>query len=186
MTGGGRTDLAVLEAFRLPGPARHSGSPFAARHGFVLIGTLVLAVFIGDAQAGPGTPSIPATILKWTPLLPTGFALNIAMSVLAMAIGTVLGMALGLGLISLARPARAMSWLVTQFFRNAPWLVLLFYCVLRIGGVIVPLPGWAFAREVADEIYFTDRGVVVEHGPPAEFFTKCRDERTRRFLSQIL
>jgi polar amino acid transport system ATP-binding protein len=43
-----------------------------------------------------------------------------------------------------------------------------------------------FAREVADRIYFTDRGVVVEHGPPAEFFTECRDERTRRFLSQIL
>ena len=43
-----------------------------------------------------------------------------------------------------------------------------------------------FAREVADEIYFTGRGVVVEHGPPAEFFTNCRDERTRRFLSQIL
>ncbi len=41
-----------------------------------------------------------------------------------------------------------------------------------------------FAREVADEIYFTDRGVVVEHGPPADFFTNCRDERTRRFLSQ--
>ncbi len=43
-----------------------------------------------------------------------------------------------------------------------------------------------FAREVADEVYFTDRGVVVEHGPPADFFTNCRDERTRRFLSQIL
>lgn len=43
-----------------------------------------------------------------------------------------------------------------------------------------------FAREVADQIYFTDRGVVVEHGPPEEFFTQCRDERARRFLSQIL
>jgi len=43
-----------------------------------------------------------------------------------------------------------------------------------------------FAREVADQIYFTDRGVVVEHGPPAEFFTQCRDDRTRQFLSQIL
>src|SRR5262249_25237585 len=44
----------------------------------------------------------------------------------------------------------------------------------------------SFAREVADQIYFTDRGVVIEHGPPVEFFTQCRDERTRQFLSQIL
>ena len=44
----------------------------------------------------------------------------------------------------------------------------------------------SFAREVADQIYFIDRGVVVEHARPAEFFTQCRDERTRRFLSQIL
>jgi len=43
-----------------------------------------------------------------------------------------------------------------------------------------------FAREIADEIYFTDRGIVVEHGPPAEFFAHSRDPRTRQFLSQIL
>ncbi len=43
-----------------------------------------------------------------------------------------------------------------------------------------------FAREVADHIYFTDRGVIVEHGPPATFFTESSDPRTREFLSQIL
>jgi polar amino acid transport system ATP-binding protein len=43
-----------------------------------------------------------------------------------------------------------------------------------------------FAREIADHIYFTDRGVIVEHGPPKEFFANPRDERTRAFLSQIL
>ncbi|GMG83802.1 amino acid ABC transporter ATP-binding protein [Paralimibaculum aggregatum] len=43
-----------------------------------------------------------------------------------------------------------------------------------------------FAREVADHIYFTDRGVIVEHGPPETFFTEARDPRTREFLSQIL
>ena len=43
-----------------------------------------------------------------------------------------------------------------------------------------------FAREIGDEIYFTDRGVIVEHGPPATFFTEARDPRTRAFLSQIL
>ena len=43
-----------------------------------------------------------------------------------------------------------------------------------------------FAREVADHMYFTDNGVIVEHGPPKEFFANPRDERTRAFLSQIL
>ena len=43
-----------------------------------------------------------------------------------------------------------------------------------------------FAREVADHIYFTDRGVIVEHGPPATFFDSASDPRTREFLSQIL
>lgn len=43
-----------------------------------------------------------------------------------------------------------------------------------------------FAREVADHVYFTDRGVIVEHAPPNELFTKAHDPRTREFLDQIL
>ena len=43
-----------------------------------------------------------------------------------------------------------------------------------------------FAREVADHIYFTDGGVIVEHGPPKTFFNKAKDPRTKEFLSQIL
>ena len=43
-----------------------------------------------------------------------------------------------------------------------------------------------FAREVGDHMYFTDRGVIVEHAPPAEFFANPREARTREFLSQIL
>ncbi len=43
-----------------------------------------------------------------------------------------------------------------------------------------------FAREVADHIYFTDRGVIVEHGPPDTFFDSAQDPRTKEFLSQIL
>ncbi len=43
-----------------------------------------------------------------------------------------------------------------------------------------------FAREIADHIYFTDRGVIVEHGPPDTFFDNASDPRTREFLSQIL
>ena len=43
-----------------------------------------------------------------------------------------------------------------------------------------------FAKELADHIYFTDNGVIVEHGPPNEFFNKAKDPRTKEFLSQIL
>jgi polar amino acid transport system permease protein len=149
-TTGNSSHLPVLKPFRLPATAHDFPlSPFTARHGMLLLVALMLSIGIGEAQAGPGTPSILATIFKWTPLLAQGFALNIAMSFLAMAIGTLLGLALGLGLIAVTRPVRAISWLITQFFRNAPWLVLLFYCILlmpfevRIDGVIVPLPGWA-------------------------------------------
>ncbi|MDX2314503.1 MAG: amino acid ABC transporter ATP-binding protein [Gammaproteobacteria bacterium] len=43
-----------------------------------------------------------------------------------------------------------------------------------------------FARELADHIYFTDRGIIVEHGPPKTFFDDAKDPRTKEFLSQIL
>jgi polar amino acid transport system ATP-binding protein len=43
-----------------------------------------------------------------------------------------------------------------------------------------------FAREVADQVYFTDKGVLVESGSPKEFFANPRDPRTRQFLDQIL
>jgi polar amino acid transport system ATP-binding protein len=43
-----------------------------------------------------------------------------------------------------------------------------------------------FAREIADHIYFTDHGIIVEHGPPESFFTEAKDPRTKEFLSQIL
>jgi len=43
-----------------------------------------------------------------------------------------------------------------------------------------------FAREIADHIYFTDHGVIVEHGPPKTFFAKAKDPRTKEFLDQIL
>ena len=43
-----------------------------------------------------------------------------------------------------------------------------------------------FARELADTVYFTDGGMIVESGPPAELFDRPQIERTRSFLSQIL
>ena len=38
---------------------------------------------------------------------------------------------------------------------------------------------------MADHVYFTDHGVIAEHGPPATFFAESSDPRTRKFLVQI-
>jgi polar amino acid transport system ATP-binding protein len=43
-----------------------------------------------------------------------------------------------------------------------------------------------FAEEVADEVFFTDRGVIVEHGPPRALFHSPRDSRLKSFLEKIL
>lgn len=43
-----------------------------------------------------------------------------------------------------------------------------------------------FARAVADEIIFMDEGLIVEHTTPHELFNNPKEERTKRFLSQIL
>jgi len=98
--------------------------------------------------AEPERLSIVGALIKWAPLLLKGFLFNLAISGLAMVLGTVFGVILGLGQISPLRPvARAAAW-TTQFFRNAPWLVLLFFCMyllpfeFTVGGLVIPFPGW--------------------------------------------
>ena len=43
-----------------------------------------------------------------------------------------------------------------------------------------------FARQVADRVIFMAGGAIVEEGPPQEFFSNPRHERTRKFLGEIL
>ena len=43
-----------------------------------------------------------------------------------------------------------------------------------------------FAYRVAKRVVMFDDGVIIESGPPAEIFTSAREERTRRFLNQLL
>lgn len=127
---------------------------------FVVASALVVFVLLaGEAYAqvrSTGTgKGILETIWRWTPLVlfgPSGefggFVLNIAVSFLAMTIGTASGLVLGLGQISLFPAVRKVSWGITQFFRNAPWLVLLFFVMLltpfkfTVFGITIPLPAW--------------------------------------------
>ena len=84
-------------------------------------------------------------------LIWSGFFFNVLISVLAMAIGTVVGAALGLAQISLNPVVRRLAWFTTQLFRNSPWLVILFIVLLafpfeiRIGNLIIPVPDWVKA-----------------------------------------
>lgn len=118
------------------------------RWGVALTVLVLLAAGVAEAQSAPGQESVLAAIWKWMPLVGQGFLLNILISVIAMACGTLLGVPLGLAQISLLPPVRAGSWFLTQFFRNAPWLVLLFYCIfmlpyrVTIAGEVIEIPNW--------------------------------------------
>jgi polar amino acid transport system permease protein len=154
-TGGG-TDLPVLLPLRgsVGGYGlfqRHDGRLFVdlkARHGLLLV--LLFVFWFGTAEAavqGGVTWAIGA-LFEWIPFILKGFVLNIVISVFAMAIGTVAGAALGLMQVSLLLPVRTGSWIVTQFFRNSPWLVLLFAIMLLfpfeidLGFAVIPIPDW--------------------------------------------
>lgn len=43
-----------------------------------------------------------------------------------------------------------------------------------------------FAREVASNVIFMDRGVIIEQGPPAELLNRPQKERTKQFLSRYI
>jgi ABC-type polar amino acid transport system ATPase subunit len=42
-----------------------------------------------------------------------------------------------------------------------------------------------FAQHVATSILMMDEGRIIEEGPPAEFFSAPKQERTRRFLALV-
>jgi polar amino acid transport system permease protein len=145
--------LAVMLPVRL-----RSSSPFfdrsgggvvvTARFGVVLLAVFVASLAIAQVQSAPEQASVPELLMKWTPLLLKGFVFNLLISFFAMLIGTTAGVVLGFARISLHGPVRGTSWMVVQFFRNAPWLVLLFFVMfllpfeIHVGGNTVPLPDW--------------------------------------------
>jgi polar amino acid transport system permease protein len=101
----------------------------------------------GSAQAA-SDGGIISPLIAWSPIIFQGFVFNILVSVLSMALGTAAGAVLGLGQISTIPAVRGPSRFATQFFRNAPWLVLLFYCIflipfeIRTFGLSIPFPAW--------------------------------------------
>ena len=153
------TDLPVLlpaaaHLAREAAAARRSGT-FTLRlspaHGAVLFALFAIGCGVAQAQAGAGQPSVLATLWKWLPVLLGGFVFNLAISAMAMSTGTLAGLALGYGQIAQVKVVRKAAEYITHFFRNAPWLVLLFYCMfllpfqVRVFGMTIAIPDWVKA-----------------------------------------
>ncbi len=140
-------------------------------HGLAALACSLLVAGPVWAAGGQALLSPFQVIVKWAPLLLTGFAFNIAISVVAMLLGTVAGAGLGLALLADRPNLRRCAWLVTQFFRNVPWLVLLFFVMflvpfqVSVFGLRIPLPDWVkatvgFALPVMANVAEVVRGAV--------------------------
>jgi len=114
---------------------------------------LAFAASIGVAQAQSGTAKVSFWVAfpQWLPFIMEGFVLNLLISFFAMLIGTSMGLVLGLAHVSVHAPLRKFAWFATQFFRNSPWLVLLFCFMLllpyrvKMGGNEYDIPAWTKA-----------------------------------------
>ncbi len=152
-----KTDLAVMYSFKSRyaapndplGFSRYLASlPPALVFGIVLIPLLYYPVQALAQSTSMKDPPF-AVLMRWLPLLITkGFALNILISFLTMALGTMLGVFLGLGQIAPSRIVRALSRFVTRTFQNSPWLVVIFVVMLSIPnkfslfGESINFPDW--------------------------------------------
>ncbi len=133
----------------LAGARKRVGTALNAGLAGVLLSILVVCVLVLAVAILHGTDAtVLAKLAKWTPFLAQGFLLNVVMSLIAISAGTLGGIFLGMGQIA---PFGWISWpskVLTQIFRNAPWLVLLFYCIfllpyqVRIAGQTFVVANW--------------------------------------------
>ncbi|MEK0165519.1 amino acid ABC transporter permease [Phaeobacter sp. A36a-5a] len=153
ITGPAGTDLPVLKPYVLSGGTYDE--MFLVRWlasippQFILLMLLAWPTLALAQTASHGMGDAFAALWRWIPFLTfQGFVFNVVISVFSMLIGTFAGAALGLGQISQNNWLRRLSWGVTQLFRNAPWLVILFIVLLafpfeiEIFGLVIPVPAW--------------------------------------------
>ncbi len=185
-SGAKRTDLPVLlpvaeKARRAALIERREGTyrlNMQPRHAVWVVALFAVAGGTAQAATPAGLIGPMEAIFKWMGFILwgpegafTGFSLNLIISFFAMVLGTVAGAALGLMQVSLLLPVRQGSWIATQFFRNSPWLVLLFTIMLLfpfeidLGFTVIPVPDWmkaviGFSLPVMANISEIVRGAV--------------------------
>ncbi len=150
------TDLAVLKPYSYNRAGQVHDLQFSrwmaafSPRSLIVIG-LLFCLWPGFvmAQSNYSMSQAMDALWRWLPFIVSkGFMLNLIVSVLTMLIGTIAGVLLGLGQISPMRSVERVSKLITQLFRNSPWLVLLFIVMLalpfeiQIGDQIFQIPDW--------------------------------------------
>lgn len=111
-----------------------------------------------------------ARVIEWSPALARGFALNVLISLGAIAIGSFVGLAVGALGLAPSLPGR-LAKLWVQAFRNAPWLVLVYFATfvfpfqVKLFDLTLPFPDWlkvtlALALPASANIAEVFRGAV--------------------------
>jgi polar amino acid transport system permease protein len=96
----------------------------------------------------PFRPHTAAMLVDWLPYLGRGFLLNVVIAAFAIAAASLAGVALGIALTSAPAPLRRAARLHVGLFRNAPYLVAVFFTTyifpfeIDLGGHILPFPDW--------------------------------------------
>ena len=110
---------------------------------------LLALVALNLAWAATGTaPAAVQALWHWWPALLRGLAMNIQISVLAMALGTLAGLVVGAVSLSPSPLLRRLTRAYVLLFRNAPILVLVYFTTyvfpfeLALGGWRLPFPDW--------------------------------------------
>ncbi|WP_027351031.1 amino acid ABC transporter permease [Halotalea alkalilenta] len=109
---------------------------YEQRKRLLLVGILLTVIALVLVDAARGGSAEWSRVIARLPLLLTGsaqgwpitggFLLNVVMGIASMAIATAVGTLLGLSLLARRRLVRQPAFVVMNFLRNAPWLVVLF------------------------------------------------------------
>jgi polar amino acid transport system permease protein len=109
----------------------------------------------------------------WTPFLAEGFAWNVLISFVSMAIGTPVGFLLAEARLAHRKPVRRVGGFLTGAARAFPTFVLIFYLAyilpaeFTIGPLVVSVPAWlkaSLALAVAVAGFVSDNGIsAIEH-----------------------
>ncbi|WP_159915100.1 amino acid ABC transporter permease [Pantoea sp. 18069] len=121
--------------------ARHARNPW-------LLAGLALLALLTFWRATDTTPIAVALLWTWLPSLLRGLWVNIEISVLAVALGTAVGLVIGTLLLSPSAIVRRVARVYVQAFRNAPVLVLIYFTTyvfpfeVHIVQWSFPFPDW--------------------------------------------